>query len=477
MPDAAPLRILLDLDRTNAPLLDRRYRASQLLSLTPESFRKSREVALVEQLASNLLLQRTLDDRPHTVGAGAAVDTELSNEDVEGFLLRYFSALSFETRAIGFAQSESRLNMDALYVDQWVVRGTSEAYESAELHSSELLDHSKRLVIIGHPGAGKTTLFMRIARDAAAERDPSRIPLMVRLSDFAISGLPLAEYLDLQCRLIYQLQAPPRFFENVLKLGHAILLLDGLDEVAHLPLRVQVKSMVEHSANQYPGSAILVSSRPASYREAALDESLFARFELAGLDPTQKSRLLHAWLSLDPGSAEESTSLGAGRLEGLKDLEAMVHQDAALQSLSKVPLFLVLLCQVFTRTRSLPLTEAATLEHFTRLLRVGLDRERGIDRPPMLSGDSIEVCTRIVAKMLRRQHSKTLAERSVLEGLITELASRGSEIDTVPVTAEKFVEFCRARSWVFTELGVDETGEGQFGFSHLAFEEFYADGT
>jgi hypothetical protein len=86
-----------------------------------------------------------------------------------------------------------------------------------------------QLLVLGEPGAGKTTSLMAFARDAIAARleDPTQpLPLLGRLADWVRAGSPsiptwLSSSLGLQENVVQQ----------VLSQDSALLLFDGLDEI------------------------------------------------------------------------------------------------------------------------------------------------------------------------------------------------------------------------------------------------------
>ena len=60
-------------------------------------------------------------------------------------------------------------------------------------------------------------------------------------------------------------ELPNNFFEGYLKAGKALVLLDGLDEVADVKLRQRIADLVERFTNAWPDCRYVVSSRIAGY--------------------------------------------------------------------------------------------------------------------------------------------------------------------------------------------------------------------
>jgi len=51
---------------------------------------------------------------------------------------------------------------------------------------------------------------------------------------------------------------------------------------------------------------------------------------------------------------------------------------------------------------------------------------------------------------------------------------RFEDIDEAEAAARQFIEFCRGRAWVFTEVGSTKEGEGLYQFTHRTFLEYFA---
>ncbi len=89
------------------------------------------------------------------------------------------------------------------------------------------------LLILGEPGAGKTTALLTLLHDlldhAFQERDQP-IPVVFVLSEWANKKLPLDEWLIEELSSKYRI--PPKVAQNWIRTNQLLLLLDGLDEMA-----------------------------------------------------------------------------------------------------------------------------------------------------------------------------------------------------------------------------------------------------
>jgi hypothetical protein len=193
---------------------------------------------------------------------------------------------------------------------------------------------SDRLVVVGVPGAGKTTFLRRIAcalcltrlgdvPDAADQRLGIRdrtFPVFVRINELAehvkrsahAAGAPRGE--DAAAWLPHYLGAASaaaswgldaQFFQQQLAGGACTVLLDGLDEAPDRRVREQMSRLISNITTAYRDCRYVVTSRPVSYTGA----TVLAAFDEARIDPLSDGAVetfLARWCSAvyqesDPG--------------------------------------------------------------------------------------------------------------------------------------------------------------------------------
>ncbi len=120
------------------------------------------------------------------------------------------------------------------------------------------------LLILGEPGAGKTTLILDLAGELLrrAEGDQTHpIPVILNLSSWVNKKLPLGTWLIEQLRLVYSV--PSRYSQAWLEQEQWLLLLDGLDEVEE-----SARGACIEAINSYRGAyfvPLVVCSRSREY--------------------------------------------------------------------------------------------------------------------------------------------------------------------------------------------------------------------
>jgi len=298
---------------------------------------------------------------------------------------------------VGIASQAGR-SRDALIcpIEQLYTPLTSRAVDRARepkdraMHSdrvllSEILPAHPRLLIVGQPGSGKTT-FARLvacmlARDILGPprepawrteflglppRKPAPIPGFVRMS--ALVGLfekhsspgpdDRTWLLDLlaaqscpQRSKVAGIQDPDHRahcdeWDELLRAGKVLLLLDGLDEVADPALRTRVLRVFQDACHAWPTSAIVVTSRPIE-----LEMLRALGFHEATIDPfgpDEVTRFVSQWsTALFAGETERS----AGHEELLR---GAIRERPEIRRLATNPVMLTCLCVIHWNEGRLP---------------------------------------------------------------------------------------------------------------------------
>lgn len=195
----------------------------------------------------------------------------------------------YAARAVPGILAPHALELDEIFVDAQLVFHTADSPSQGGADSAthdarsrtlqEFLDRDKRVVlaIIGAPGSGKTTLLRHAARRAARDRRGRsgarrNIPILLTLRDCAnrIARRPTLSLPELLEESLRDLGAPDGWWEASLRRGNALVLLDGLDEVALDEDLTQVVRWIEHQIEMYQDNHYVITSRPRGYPTATI---------------------------------------------------------------------------------------------------------------------------------------------------------------------------------------------------------------
>ena len=162
----------------------------------------------------------------------------------------------------------------------------------------------QQVVILGDPGAGKSSLLQYIALIWAERplRDLSLypIPLLLELRIYARDKqagkcqdiLSFIHGGNITCRLNQQ------EFHDKLRSGQAVALFDGIDEIFDPVLREEVVTDIHRFSNDYAQVQVIVTSRWLGYKAQRLRDAGFRHFMLQDLEIEQIKEFLERWHNL-----------------------------------------------------------------------------------------------------------------------------------------------------------------------------------
>lgn len=339
---------------------------------------------------------------------------------------------------------------------------------SPGLDVTDLTLPGRRTVLLGDPGAGKSTLAGKLTHDIALDT-AERVPFLLVLRDFTAmfrsGGRELLKYFEHICSDPYNLTPPRDAVEYLLRNGRAVVVLDGLDELVHPELRRRVVRLVEGFAHQYPLTPIVVTARKVGYQEAPLSSSLFTTGTVDDFDPNQVADYATRWFALDAATpAHERASLA----------ESFLNESNEIEELRRNPLLLALLCAMYSSEHYLPRNLAQVYERCAVMLFDRWDSMRGITLPVQFQGRLRAAVQHLAWYLFDGPEPGNALPRSRIVRLLTNyLVTKSFDPDEAEGAAERFTEFCTGRAWILTDVGANAS-EPLFGFTHRTFMEYFA---
>jgi hypothetical protein len=364
-----------------------------------------------------------------------------------------------------------RVPIDSLYVGPEVIESIMASKGEEVRRRVDIFDESEidRTVVLGDPGGGKTTASHALLYEHA--KSPNlRVPFLVTLREYAATDPPpwsVREFIEDRLRTFYQCDPPSGLLEILLLSGEAFVVFDGLDELIDTSRRIEVTAIIERFCHEYPLTQVLVTSRVVGYEEARLDTRQFTVFRIRGFDDAKIKEYTEKWFAQEPDLSESAAA---------KMANDFLAESISVRDIRSNPLLLALMCILYRGENSIPKSRAEVYQRCAELLFKKWDERRRIF-VELRARYLIEPSLRHLAFwILTRSDARSAVTR---HELILETAkyfrSRGfEEIYSAEDAAEEFVDFCKGRAWVFTDVGTTGEGEPLYTFTHRTFLEYFA---
>ena len=323
----------------------------------------------------------------------------------------YIRLRGTQRRLVGRPDADNWLRQEAGLAPGERKRLPQVTTETVVLSIEEALAAHPRLVVLGDPGSGKTTLLRYLslpyARDLAegtasvqemlGEREPHRLPILLPLRQVAAflkaapddgtEGPALLIGFLLQSLANERLDLPTDFFDQWLADGHAVLLLDGLDEVADPDLRRRVARLVDRFASAYPDCRYVVTSRIFGYQAGAARLSdAFALTTILEFTLDDVRRFLANWhrVVADAAHLEAGAAADAYAAEQTRQLMTAIEGNERIRDLAINPLILTVIAMVHRDRTRLPDRRADLYAEAVAVLLRKWDQAKGIQEPRVL---------------------------------------------------------------------------------------------
>ena len=321
-------------------------------------------------------------------------------------------------------------------------------------------NENQYLMVLGGPGAGKSTFLRKIGLEALkGKKEPGFkhecIPVFLELKQFN------TDEIDLRKSIAQEFQHfgfPPseEFATKALEQGRLLVLLDGLDEVPKKHLNAAMEA-IQNFVSRYDNNRFIASCRIAAYRSSFQG---FTDIELADFDDAQIQQFIHNWfqseLDRKSGTAEKCWEI-------LNE-----PGNAAAKELAQTPLLLTFLCLVYNRSQSFP-DKRATL--YRKALDILLEEWAAEKR--ILPGE--------IYQGLNTDLEKILLSEIAYHGFVGEqlFFSQQELVDRIKgfladtVDKPKYLDGKAVLEAIAAQQGIlVERAEDIFSFSHLTLQEY-----
>jgi predicted NACHT family NTPase len=323
----------------------------------------------------------------------------------------------------------------------------------------EAVERHDKLMILGKPGAGKTTFLKWLALQFNGGKfNQNRVPLFITLKEFAeTEGQPnllsfIAKQLT-ECGI----ENGAKVAAKILQAGRSIVLLDGLDEVKAQD-HDRVLNTIRQTAEKFDASQFVITCRIAA-KEYIFEQ--FTEVEVADFDDAQIADFAHKWFHLkDSVKAEEFP----------KELKAY----PGLKELATNPLLLTLLCLVFEESGRFPANRAELYKEGLDVLLKKWDAKRNIKREEVYKQLSLQRKEDLLSQVAYNafERSDYFFKQGFVEDQIRDyiqnLPNASNDPETLQLDSEAVLHSIAAQHGLLVERA-----RGIYSFSHLTFQEYF----
>lgn len=355
-------------------------------------------------------------------------------------------------------------------------------------------EDGRRLVVLGDPGAGKTTLakYLALALAEGLEVAPyglralrGAIPIVVELRRFADPrwiGSTVEDYWA-EYNSAERMGLPREVLDDLLTNGRrpVVMVFDGLDEVFDPARRADIARHVTAFAQSNPHTRVVVTSRLVGFRAGEFSRADFRVAKLQDLTRGQIDSFIGRWYAAaQPDAPAEAARLARRLTDAVRDFPSVAE-------LAGNPLLLTILAAIGLGA-SIPRDRRDVYEHAVTVLAGRWDRDAKHLRLPRhahpdvahaldeLDGRTLQELLECIAARMQEGTGGSAADEGPLIALgdlermirdfVTEL---GYTLPVARTVARAMVERLHERAFLIHPFGAET-----YGFVHRTFLEYLA---
>ncbi|NEC95675.1 NACHT domain-containing protein [Streptomyces albidoflavus] len=350
-------------------------------------------------------------------------------------------------------------------------------------------ESGRRAVVLGDPGAGKSTLakYLALALAGGLEAVPEElapleglVPVLVELREYAVPeawGDTVEDFIERAHTQAY-LPLPRELLTGLLQDGEAVVLFDGLDEVFDPGRRAAMARRITAFAAKYPQCRVIVTSREYGYQSHEFVNADFCQLMLEDLTREQVEEFVRRWYR---AAYPDDRQLAERRIDRML---GAVRDVGSVGELAGNPLLLTILAAI-GQSRTIPRERREMYAHAIEVLIERWDRDAKLLDPPTpcttdvahaLEGLTVSRRLKLLERVARRMQegvgspAGTFIHHDDLIDIVRDFLVESNVGASVAMAAAKeLVDHLRTRNFLLAHYG-----GGLYGFVHRTFMEYLA---
>ena len=401
-----------------------------------------------------------------------------SNVDVEAvnhFTNSYRDQLHYRSRTL--RALGKNLTIDKFYVHPDIVSFDERHDSQGNITLREIVRSHHRAVILGTPGAGKSTLAQKLCFDLTFNSNEvvtsefEVTPLLIILRDYGVfkknQKISFVEFIEKTIYSDLQIKPPDNAIDYLLVTGRTLVIFDGLDELLETSYRQMICSDIELFCNAYKAVPVIVTSREVGYDEAPLNLQVFEKLRVNPFNKNQILSYVTKWFSHESDLPEDQQKQLA---------ESFMTESSEVAELTSNPLMLNLLCNIYKSENYIPANRPEVYKKCAEMLFEKWDRARS--NIPVEFTYEKDILPNIAYLAFWIYTNDELQSGVSDLQLIDKSAEylhqkRYDDLDEARAIASTFISHCCGRAWIFTYIGENKEWQKVFKFTHTTFLEYF----
>lgn len=447
--------------------------------VTKKDFGELRRIVLLNYFNENKELWKTIEDYDQYLRNKfkyvelRGFSPKISGKEVQMELLDIFVPLEIKVDKIIVPNIEQQIPL-LQHFNETNIREVKEDRKKDPLTS--ILEY-RHLVILGDPGAGKSTLIKFLALEVIRLRKSKNlfantIPLYLKISSYADyfkkNKKTLYEYITEHYDKQYK-----HIFREGFEFSNLLLLMDGLDEITDTPLRIKVTEQVMDLIARYPYNQYVVTSRIVGYQESKLGGD-FNHFKLIPFGLAEIKLFSKHWYDC---IAQHTDNDYKHAEEQANSLYHSISRNPSVIRLATNPLLMTIIAMIHYKGKKLPnkrveLYEISTETFLEYWVQLRMDDESRLKD----KNELIEILAPLAFEIHKNKSNGLIEEKEFEQSFL--LNFKNIHTNTPDETAKRecteFINFLQQEAGFFYLKGIDDENHSFYGFIHQTFEEYLA---
>lgn len=276
------------------------------------------------------------------------------------------------------------------------------------------------------------------------------------------TGSDLVDLVVAYLRGRYQIEASREALETLWHSSRALLLLDGLDELASPHEKSRLLSQIKETRDRFPHLRMILTTREPGIETRLLAPLGLPTFFLAPWGEEQVSSLARQFFESQSaeGVAEEVAIRFAAEAQHVPDVPSS-------------PLLLTQLMAIYSDTGRLASSDVDIYEQVVLRSWDRWDRQRGLSFSPESAALVVPILERLADAMWESSRDGEWAQLggSEVSRVVAQYLEQHTG-DASPEVVSDFLDTLTVRSGLFVQTGLSRSGEAMFGFVHRGVLEY-----